>query len=152
MAMVDEGVSARGNQRLTGRALSSSEVSRQWVKHSAQRIEELRGKDLSEDEYFGLMMDGVFLKEMVVLVALGIKKDESKEVLDFSVGSSESYKVARFLCSRLQEHRFNVKGRLLAVLDGARPPQGGWRVLVRCSGSGLHHSQGAQPPRVSAQE
>ena len=120
MAMVDEGVSARGSQRLTGRALSSSEVSRQWVKHSARRIEELRGRDLSKDEYFGLMMDGVFLKETVVLVALGIKKDGSKEVLDFSVGSSESYEVARSLCSRLQERRFNVRGRLLAVLDGAR--------------------------------
>lgn len=57
MAMVDEGVSARGSQRLTGRALSSSEVSRQWVKHSARRIEELRGRDLSKDEYFGLMTD-----------------------------------------------------------------------------------------------
>jgi len=120
MAMVEEGISARGSQRVTGGAMSASEVSRQWVRHSAARIEELRGRNLSKDEYFGLMMDGVFLKEVVVLVALGIKSDGSKEVLDFSVGSSENYEVARLLCSRLVERGFNVKGRLLAVLDGAK--------------------------------
>ena len=120
MAMVEEGMSARGSQRVTGKAMSASEVSRQWVRHSAVRIEELRGRDLSGNEYFGMMLDGVFLKEMVVLVALGIKEDGSKEVLDFSVGSSESYEVARSLCSRLVERGFQVKGRLLAVLDGAK--------------------------------
>ena len=120
MAMMEEGLSARGSQRVTGRAMSASEVSRQWVSHSAARIEELRGRNLSRNEYFGVMLDGVFLKETVVLVALGIKEDGSKEVLDFSVGSSESYEVARSLCSRLLERGFQVKGRLLAVLDGAK--------------------------------
>ena len=120
MAMVEEGMSARGSQRVTGGAMSASEVSRRWVIQSAEHIEKLRGRDLSQKEYFGLMMDGVFLKETVVLVALGIKEDGNKEVLDFCVGSSESYEVARCLCSRLVERGFKVKGRLLAVLDGAK--------------------------------
>jgi transposase-like protein len=121
MAMVEEGVSARGGKRLTGNALSASEISRRWAVHSAQRLEELRGRSLIGEEYFGLMIDGVFLtRELVVIVALGITSEGCKKILDFSVGSTESYEVSRDLVSRLTERGFKAKGRLLAVLDGAK--------------------------------
>lgn len=121
MAFVEEGLSARSTQRVTGKAISSSEVSRLFIAHSAQRLEELRSRDLSHGEYFGLMIDGVFLtRDLVVIVALGIRKDGSKQVLDFGTGSSESYEVARGLLSRLEVRGFKVPGRLYAVLDGAK--------------------------------
>lgn len=121
MAFMEEGVSARGAQKLTGEALSASEVSRRFIAHSGKRLEELRGRDLSRGEYFALMVDGVFLtRELVVIVALGIQKDGSKHVLDFNVGSTESYEVVKGLLSKICERGFKVSGRLFAVLDGAK--------------------------------
>jgi transposase-like protein len=121
MAMVEEGVSARGGGRLTAQALSASEVSRSWAGYSARRIEELRGRSLAGQEYFGLMIDGVYLsRELVVVVAMGITKDGAKRILDFSAGSTESYEVARELLVRLRERGFESKGRILVVIDGAK--------------------------------
>lgn len=121
MAMVEEGVSSRGCKRLSEDAMSASEISRRWAVHSAQRLDELRSRSLTGEEYFGLMIDGVFLtRELVVIVALGITKNGEKRILDFSVGSTENYEVARELLGRLRERGFKVNGRLLAVLDGAK--------------------------------
>ena len=121
MAMMEEGLSTRSCQRVTQGAMSASVVSRQWVLCSAKRLEELRSRDLSKERYFGLMVDGVVLSgELVVVVALGIKEDGSKQMLDFSVGSSENYEVVKELLVRMRERGFRVQGRLFAVLDGAK--------------------------------
>jgi len=121
MALMEEGLSTRSCQRVTAGAISSSQVSRQWALRSAQRLEELRSRDLSQEKYFGLVVDGVALsQELVVVVALGLREDGRKQMLDFAVGSTESYEVVRELLARLRERGFHVKGRLLAILDGAK--------------------------------
>lgn len=121
MAFMEEGLSTRSAERVSGGAMSSSEISRMFIAHSVRRLEEFRSRDLRKDEYFGLMIDGVFLsRDQVVIVALGIQKDGSKQMLDFSVGSTESYEVTKDLLSRLKGRGFKVGGRLYAVLDGAK--------------------------------
>jgi transposase-like protein len=118
--LMSEGVSTRGCRRLSGETISAATASGLWVKRSAEKLEELRGRDLGQERWFGLTMDGVFLsRELVVLVALGITRDGRKKVLDFAVGSSESYEVAKGLTARLQARGFRVEGRLLAILDGS---------------------------------
>jgi len=100
--------------------MSRSEVSRRWVAASAARMEELRGRDLSLESYFGLIVDGVFLtKEVVVIVAVGLCRDGRKWILDFEVGSTESYEVCRDLLRRLVARGFTVEGRLFALVDGS---------------------------------
>ena len=121
LSFMEEGMSTRSAQNVCGKAFSASELSRRFIAHSAARVEELRGRDLSKEEYFGLMIDGVFLsRDLVVIVALGIRSDGTKQVLDFSSGSTESYEVARGLLARLTQRKFKVAGRLYAVLDGAK--------------------------------
>jgi len=121
MVLVEEGLSMRSCQRVTQGALSASVVSRQWVVQSAHRLEQLRSRDLSQERYCGLLIDGVVLgAELVVVVALGLTVDGRKQILDFSVGSTESYEVARDLLARVRARGFRVSGRLLAVLDGAK--------------------------------
>jgi transposase-like protein len=118
--LMQEGVSTRGTRRLSGETISPATASRLWVEGSAQKLEQLRSRDLSKESYFGLMIDGVFLsRELVVIVALGITCRGEKRVLDFAVGSSESYEVARELVVRLVERGFRPQGRLLAILDGS---------------------------------
>lgn len=118
---MSEGVSTRGCGRLSGRSISASTASRLWVEGSIQKLEELRGRDLAQEEFIGLMVDGVFLgRELVVVVAMGITCAGDKRMLDFAVGSTENYEAVKALIVRLRQRGFAVANRrLLAVLDGA---------------------------------
>ena len=121
MSFIEEGLSMRSAERVSGKAMSSSEISRMFIEQSSRRLEELRSRDLSEDEYYGMMIDGVFMsREQMVVVALGLRRDGSKQILDFQTGSTESYEVVKDLLSRLKARGFKVGGRLYAVLDGAK--------------------------------
>lgn len=116
-----EGVSTRGASRLGGSTVSKSTISEQWIERSAEKLEEFRTRPLADDGYVALMIDGVFLsKDQTAIVALGIRNDGSKEMLDFKVGSSESAELAKALIGSLQKRGFKcVAKRLLAVLDGS---------------------------------
>jgi len=121
MSFIEEGLSMRSAERVSGKAMSASEISRMFIEQSSLRLEELRSRDLSQGEYYGMMIDGVFMgREQVVIVALGLRSDGSKQILDFQTGSTESYEVVKDLLSRLRARGFKVGGRLYAVLDGAK--------------------------------
>lgn len=118
---MSEGVSTRGCGRLSGQSISASTASGLWVEGSLRQLEELRGRDLSQESFLGLMVDGVYLgRELVVVVALGITCTGEKRVLDFTVGSTESSEVVKGLLVRLQRRGLTTEGRLLAILDGAQ--------------------------------
>ena len=118
--LMSEGVSTRGVQHIKEQAPSKSTVSRLWAAGSAEKLNELRSRDLSGDAYFGLVMDGIVLsRELTVIVAVGLCSDGRKVILDFAVGSSESYEVVKDLVVRIRKRGFKVEQRLFAVLDGA---------------------------------
>jgi putative transposase len=118
--MMSEGVSSRGAGRVSGQTISATTASRLWVEATTQKLQEFRSRPLGGDTYVGLMLDGVFLtRELVVIVALGITQEGKKRMLDFAVGSSESYEVARDLVVRMKRRGFSAPQGLLAVLDGA---------------------------------
>ena len=117
------GVSSRDVQQLYpkgGRGFSASEVSRHWVAGSLRYLEMLRDRDLRAEAMAVLMLDGIVLSEgVVVIVALGILGDGRKKMLDFEVGSTESYEVSRTLLERLDRRGVRFGGRPLCLLDGS---------------------------------
>ena len=119
------GVSTRGHERLHEselKGLSKSSVSRLWQRKAAELVEEMMGRDFSQDPMVAVMLDGVFLADNLhAIVALGIRQDGSKVVLGFRVGTSESVEVCRDLMSDLVRRGVHVAKdcRLLAVLDGS---------------------------------
>lgn len=101
---------------------SSTSVSRAWVSKGVEMLESLRNRELSGEDFFCLMLDGVVLSEdLTALVALGITCDGRKMMLDFEVGSSESVEVCDSLLDRLISRGFKdpKERRLLVVLDGS---------------------------------
>lgn len=116
-----EGVSTRGASRLSAGTVSKSSISEQWAEKSAEKLEEFRARPLAEEGYLVLMIDGVHLgKEQTAIVALGIREDGTKEMLDFRVGSSENFELANDLMKGLKARGFKSRARrLLAVLDGS---------------------------------
>jgi transposase-like protein len=103
-----------------GRGFSASEVSRHWAEGSSRYLEILRGRDLRAEPLAILMLDGIVLSgELVVIVALGIFGDGHKRMLDFEVGSAESYEVGKALMERLDQRGVRFGGRPLCILDGS---------------------------------
>jgi transposase-like protein len=97
-----------------------SSVSELWKLAGHKFVNELRGKDLSQQDWAILMLDGIRLsKDQLAIVALGITADGHKHVLDFDLGSTENAEVCRDLMRRLAKRGFACRRRLLAVLDGS---------------------------------
>jgi transposase-like protein len=121
MKMAEGGMSLRGVERMKREGCSASTAQKAWIEESAKAIVKLRERDLSQEEFYGLMIDGVVLsREVVVIVAVGFCTDGRKMVLDFVRGHTESYELCRELMGRLMKRGFgSATGRLLAVLDGA---------------------------------
>jgi len=116
------GVSGRDQRRLYPESpmTSKSSVSRLWVKEGTKKIEELRGREISGELFFGLMLDGIWLSEdLTAVVAIGMTSDGRKIVLDFQVGSSENREVCDDLLDRLVRRGFKPVARLFSVLDGS---------------------------------
>lgn len=98
-----------------------SSVSRTWALAASRRVEDVRGRDLSQERFLALLMDGIVLGEGVtVVVAVGITEDGRKVVLDFQPGATENTEVCTDLLRRIADRGFQpCRDRLLAVLDGA---------------------------------
>jgi len=116
-----EGVSTRGASRLGGASVSRSTISGQWAEKAAEKLEEFRARPLAEEGYLVLILDGVHLsKDQMAVVALGIREDGSKEMLDFKVGSSESFEVVSDLLKNLKARGLkSLAKRFFFVLDGS---------------------------------
>ena len=100
--------------------VSKSNVSRHWQTVGHKFVEQLRGVDLSAQDWVILMLDGIRLsKEQTAIVAIGITADGQKHVLDFDLGSTENTEVCRGLMRRLMKRGFYCERRLFAVLDGS---------------------------------
>jgi putative transposase len=102
--------------------VSKSNVSRLWQSVGHQFVDELRSKDLAEEDWAILMLDGIRLsKDLLAVVAIGFTADGYKHVLDFELGSTENAEVCRGLMRRLIKRGFHCQRRLFAVLDGSDP-------------------------------
>ena len=121
MKMAEGGMSLRGIGRLKRKGFSASTARKVWVEESAKGIRALRDRDLGQEEFYAMMIDGVVLsREVVVVVALGFCTDGRKIVLDFVTGRTENYEVCHDLVDRVVKRGFKcVTENLLAVLDGA---------------------------------
>ncbi|MCK5849031.1 MAG: IS256 family transposase [Caldisericia bacterium] len=100
---------------------SKSSVSRLWATKGIEKLEELRNRDISEDKFFALMLDGIGLgNDLTAIVALGITLEGKKKIIDFHIGSTESSEVCDDLLTRIHKRGFKSEGRLLCVLDGSK--------------------------------
>ena len=125
LAALLTGVSSREQRRLHGsktRGTSRSEVSRLWQREGRRILEEFRSRDILSEDWLVLMVDGIGLGgDLLAVVALGITRQGKKVLLDFEIGSSESYGVCDGLMKRLISRGFGPMAEhvLFSVTDGA---------------------------------
>jgi transposase-like protein len=85
-----------------------------------KKVKELRGRELSGESFFGLILDGIKLSDdLTAVVAIGLTCDGRKLVLDFQIGGSENREVCDDLLRRIVRRGFKPVERLYSVLDGS---------------------------------
>lgn len=109
---VDSGTRARGT--------SKSAVSRRFVARTAEQVEAWVDRKLDELDLAVLMIDGIFFKEHVMLVALGVDREGYKHVLGVHEGSTENAVACTDLLTELRDRGIRTDRNILVVIDGAK--------------------------------
>lgn len=105
---------------LAVRGTSRSAVSRRFVAATEKQMAEWLGRDLSSIDLVVLMIDGVYVDEHVLLVALGIDAEGKKHVLGVREGATENAASCTALLVDMRERGLNTERGVLAILDGAK--------------------------------
>jgi len=119
------GVSSRNYERLIdkiegGLGLSRSSVSRAFVKGSEEALEAINGRDLSQQSWFAIYIDGVSFSRRTVIVAMGITESGHKQLLGLREGDTEHWEVCKDLLASIHERGLPSDVRHLFVIDGSK--------------------------------
>jgi putative transposase len=102
------------------RSTSKSSVSRTFVERTRHALGELMSRQLADLRLAVMMIDGIELKERMMIVALGITTEGVKVPLGLWEGSTENSTVATALLSNLVERGLDPEQGMLFVLDGSK--------------------------------
>jgi putative transposase len=101
-------------------AVSKSAVSRRFVALSSAQLAAWLSRRIDAIDLPVVMIDGIYFRDRVVLVALGFDSQGKKHVLGIREGSTEKTAVVKALLSELIERGLNADRMRLWVIDGAK--------------------------------
>lgn len=99
---------------------SKSAVSRRFVDATAARLAELRDRDLSEQRWLVIYIDGFDLGEQAMITALGVDSEGNKHSLGLVQGTTENATVCSDLLTGAVERGLDVSEGVLFVVDGGK--------------------------------
>lgn len=105
---------------LPSRGTSKSAVSRRFVAATERQMAEWLGRDLGALDLGVLMIDGVYIDERVLLVALGIDASGVKHVLGVREGATENAASCTAMLADLRERGLHTDRSILVVVDGSK--------------------------------
>lgn len=132
MRRVVYGISCRNYERAAESipgaiGLSSSTVSRSFVKASAAQLKAFQERDLSQESYIALFLDGKAFADDTLVIALGVTEDGTKRFLGFVETGTENERALSGFLSSLTDRGLEVSEGLLVIIDGSK----GLRAAVR---------------------
>jgi putative transposase len=128
IAAIAAGVSTRRYERTLDalpahamqRSVSKSAVSRRFVALSSAQLTEWLSRRIDTLDLPVVMIDGIYFRDRVVLIALGFDSQGKKHVLGIREGSTEKTQVVKALLSELIDRGLNADRLRLWVIDGAK--------------------------------
>lgn len=128
LAAIGAGVSTRRYRSILDRlpasqeegSVSRSAVSRRFVALSTERLSDWLGRRLEKLVLPVVMIDGIYFRDRLVLIALGIDEAGEKHILGIREGSTENTRMVRSLLADLIERGLDATVPRLWVIDGAK--------------------------------
>ena len=102
------------------RSVGRSSVSRRFVALSSRLLGEWMSRPLDRLDIRVVMIDGIFLRDHCILIALGVACDGAKHVLGLHEGSSENATVTKAMLSELIDRGLDAEQPILFVIDGGK--------------------------------
>lgn len=100
--------------------MSSSTISRRFIKVSANKLRELMERDLSEHDVVALFIDGRSFVQDEMIIALGVTMSGEKVILGFIQAATEKEGVVKDFLQGLIERGLHIDQGLLCIIDGAK--------------------------------
>ena len=100
--------------------LSSSSVSRRFIKASSRKLKELVERDLSSYDFVALFIDGKSFADDEIIIALGVTVTGEKIPLGFIQSATENDRVVKSFLSALLGRGLSIEEGILCVIDGAK--------------------------------
>ena len=100
--------------------LSSSSVSRRYVKGTARKLAQFQERSLEGYDLVALFLDGKSFADEEIIIALGVTLDGQKIPLGFVQAATENERVCRRFLSDLVDRGLQYEAGLLVVMDGAK--------------------------------
>ena len=107
--------------------LSSSTVSRTFTRASAQQLQTLQDRDLSQVDVVAVFLDGKTFADMTMVIAVGIALTGEKHLLGFVETGTENEAVLTPFLQSLRDRGLDISQGLLVIIDGGK----GLRAAVR---------------------
>lgn len=100
--------------------LSQSTISRRFKEKSREILEEFERRDLGRYDFIALVLDGKYLKNEQIVIALGITTNGVKIPLGFIQTNTENSVAIKGLLKDLIQRNFRFEEGILAITDGSR--------------------------------
>ncbi len=100
--------------------LSSSTVSRRYVKATARKLAQFQERSLEGYDLVALFLDGKSFADEQIIIALGVTVDGQKIPLGFVQAATENERVCRRFLADLVDRGLQCEAGLLVVIDGAK--------------------------------
>jgi putative transposase len=119
------GISCRNYEEAAGAVpgaigLSSSTVSRNFIKASAAKLRAFQDRDLHDEDIVALFLDGKAFAKSMMVVALGVTITGEKKFLGFVETDTENQAVLTPFLRSLVDRGLCTSQGLLVVIDGAK--------------------------------
>lgn len=123
------GVSTRKYKRVIeavveGYGVEKSSVSREFKKHTKKVLEQFCERSLADVHLCAILIDGVRYADHLLVVALGVAEDGTKQVLGLWQGATENTEVCKQLLEDLIRRGLSRERCYLFVLDGSKALRG----------------------------
>lgn len=100
--------------------LSSSTVSRQFIRASIKHLKALQERDLSKQAIVAIILDGKTFSQDDLIVAIGVTVVGQKVVLGFVETTTENERVTSEFLKGLISRGLKIDGGILVVVDGSK--------------------------------
>ena len=100
--------------------LSSSTVSRRFIKASAQKLKQFGERSLVDYDLVALFIDGKTFADEEMIIALGVTIEGDKIPLDFIQAATENERVCRQFIQSLIDRDLVYHQGLLCLIDGSK--------------------------------
>jgi putative transposase len=119
--------------------LSASSVSREFIRASGKKLEELLERDLGNYDIAAVIIDGKTFQEDEMIIALGVTMKGEKVILGFVQAATENARVVKQFLTGLVERGLDVERGVLCLIDGSKGLRkavqdafGGHALVQRC--------------------